>query len=393
MVIQREYTTHRRGLHFKQQQKVYVLRKHDKLSWAKIAGKVKNLENKKPYWKVCRDAFNRLNLNTGRATYNYKNCGRPAVLTTAVKAWIVSRLLSLRRKEVCTSSTLTRKLAAKKDINVEASRVRRVLQDAGYHWLSRSKKPKYSAPQMLERVSFSDKVLKFTQEELEDKECHLSLDGIILTVPPKELVARGNYCRAEETHAWRKKEEQHLPELAGNLGYKNQVPLSRAVPMWGGVGPGGFAVVLWHENRKLDSEEWAEAVNAGNMERALRQVNPGKRGGPWKILTDNESFLRAGPAAAAHRRAKVRLWERLPAKSPDLNPVEKFWAWLRKRLRAADLKDLNAKREPVGKTEFKRRVRRLIVTEKAKLVASNIYRDLRNAAQECKDRGGAATTR
>ena len=47
-------------------------------------------------------------------------------------------------------------------------------------------------------------------------------------------------------------------------------------------------------------------------------------------------------------------------KSPDCNPVERFWAWLRKRLRAMDLKDAVAKRLVLGKSVYKARVRNLL---------------------------------
>ena len=51
------------------------------------------------------------------------------------------------------------------------------------------------------------------------------------------------------------------------------------------------------------------------------------------------------PAMAA---AGVRAW-RVPASSPDLNPVEKFWAWLRRRIRIKDCEDLRRRRPPIGK--------------------------------------------
>ena len=56
--------------------------------------------------------------------------------------------------------------------------------------------------------------------------------------------------------------------------------------------------------------------------------------GPWLIVCDNESFLETSATKAAHVKARVELWHVLP-RSPDLNPVELFWAklrlWLRQR--------------------------------------------------------------
>ena len=70
----------------------------------------------------------------------------------------------------------------------------------------------------------------------------------------------------------------------------------------------------------------------------------------------------------------------VPPRSPDLNPVEKFWSWLRRELLALDLKDLKTGRPALGKTAFKKRVRSLCRTQKAKLVAQNVARSWRTVS-------------
>ena len=74
-----------------------------------------------------------------------------------------------------------------------------------------------------------------------------------------------------------------------------------------------------------------------------------------------------------------------------MNPVEKFWAWARKRLRAMDLADLKAGRQPIQRTAFKARVRNLMHTNKAKLVAKNYMASLKKTCKEVILRKGAAT--
>ena len=69
-------------------------------------------------------------------------------------------------------------------------------------------------------------------------------------------------------------------------------------------------------------------------------------------------------AHAAHRAAKIKLWK-MPARSPDLNPVERYWAWLRRKLRAMDLQDAVAGRPTLGKTAYKARVRAVCRSKKA----------------------------
>lgn len=365
-----------------------MLRRIHKQSWPTIASQVKNLAGRHPYWKVCRDAYKRFDSRLARPRYKYGNCGRKAKLTSALRKWLVRRLLALRKSCVCTSTTLQRELANKKRVIVEASSVRRALQLAGYRWLRRSKKPRYSPEVRAERVVFSREVLAMTPSEFRDH-LHLAMDGVVVVVPPKGVVARENFCRNDDMHVWRKPSEGSSPDVAGGDKCNKQAPITRTVPFWGGVADGGVAVVLWHDARKVTSEEWAQAVNAGKLTRALIAVNHRRRRGPWRVLCDNETFLRAEPSRKAHERCGVTLWK-MPAKSPDLNPVEKFWAWLRRRLCAMDLRDLAAKRPPVGRTACKVRVRNIMRTRRARQVAARCVRNLRKVAAEVIRKRGAA---
>ena len=96
------------------------------------------------------------------------------------------------------------------------------------------------------------------------------------------------------------------------------------------------------------------------------------------------------PRWDAHAKARVELWH-IPARSPDLNPVEKFWGWLRKRLREMDLADLKAKRRPVQRTALKARVRSVVAPARAKRVAKNYAFGLRKVCEEVRRKKGAAT--
>ena len=129
-------------------------------------------------------------------------------------------------------------------------------------------------------------------------------------------------------------------------------------------------------------------VKKGAFQEALQSVNPGRVAGPWKVICDNESFLRASVSNAAHKKFKVHLIK-IPAKSPDLNPVERFWSWLRRTLRAMDLQDLVKKRPVLGRMAYKQRVKRLIKSPKAKEVAANCFDGLRRVAKHIiKNKGG-----
>ena len=62
----------------------------------------------------------------------------------------------------------------------------------------------------------------------------------------------------------------------------------------------------------------------------------------------------------------------IPARSPDLNPIEMFWAWLRKELRKRDLEDLRLKRPVLSKCLYMRRVRAVLRTRKAQTFAARV---------------------
>ena len=84
------------------------------------------------------------------------------------------------------------------------------------------------------------------------------------------------------------------------------------------------------------------------------------------------------------------MWK-TPAKSPDLNPIEKFWAWLRRQLRARDFKDLKAGRPVPGKTAYRQRVRNILRSAKAQTHAAACARGLRKVCAEVVKKHGAAS--
>ena len=125
------------------------------------------------------------------------------------------------------------------------------------------------------------------------------------------------------SRVWRKKKEKELVELQGHDNYSKQAPLSRIIPLWGGLGPGGFAPVLWHPHRKTNAEEWSEAIKSGALLGAMRAVSPRTVEKPWKILCDNESFLRAKDVKAQYTKLRIKLLK-LPARSPDLKKSKRY---------------------------------------------------------------------
>ena len=149
--------------------------------------------------------------------------------------------------------------------------------------------------------------------------------------------------------------------------------------------------MLFHDRKKMTSDEWVEeATRTGKLVSAIKALRPRKRAGPWHVLCDDENFVTAPASKAAHRQAKVLLWQ-IPPKSPDLNPVERFWGWLRKRLVARDRADLKAKRPPLTKTAFRARVAAICKTKHAQKVAKNFAKVLLKVCTAVVAKRGAAS--
>ena len=89
-----------------------------------------------------------------------------------------------------------------------------------------------------------------------------------------------------------------------------------------------------------------------------------------------------------YTKRRVRLMH-IPARSPDLNPIESFWGWLRRELRRRDLEDLRLKKPPLSKSQYKQRVKQVLSTAKAQKVAKAKFRNLKKVYREVVKKKGA----
>ena len=379
-----------RGLSFATQRRVVVLRDVQKEQWGTIVNQVRNLAGEKPSLSSVQRCYAALSRRSGRVRTKYNNCGlRPHKVTAAVETFLVTRLRKLRPKMVCTARTLQHELARSMGTKMSVSWVRKVLRKKGYKWLPKRQKRIYSATAKAARLAFAKKVLALRVAEFH-KRLSFSMDGVVLTMPPAESTDRANFCRQGDDRMWRKPSYSLSPKLAGQDPFGKQVPLSRAVQMWGGCSAKGVAPVLFHKRKKVCAAEWKKAVEQGRLIAALKALKSQKRAGKWSVLCDNESFLRAAAVSAAHKKAGVALWK-LPAKSPDLNPVERFWAWLRKKLRSMDLSDSVHKRPVLSKAKYTARAKRVLKSKKVKEVGAACFKGLRKVCREVVRKKGAAT--
>ena len=334
-----QYMVHPRALDFKQQQRIMVMRDVRHMKWEDIAANVVNLQGEHPSESYIRKIYNEFNVSQGvRRRPKYAKCGRKAwKLTPDVRSHLLKTMLRLRRSSVCTSVVLQRDLLREKNVKVSTSAIRKVLLSKGYHWLPRAQKRKYSPADRRVRLAWAKRVCRMSARALREK-IALAMDGVVLGLPPRDPVDRHNFCMQGGTHMWRKKNEYAHPDLAGDDPYAAQALLKQCLPLWGGISTNGFAVVSFHKRKKLTSVEWVELVRRGTLAKAIRSLHPTAPRGPWHVICDNEGFLGTRFAREAHRAARVHPWH-VPPRSPDLNPVEKYWAWLRRKLRAMDLDD------------------------------------------------------
>ena len=225
---------------------------------------------------------------------------------------------------VCTSGTLQRELLAKRGVQLDESAIRKALRRQGYFWLPKAQKRKYSAERRQERLRFARSVVQLSRARLREK-LSFSMDGVLLSLPPRDPTDRRNYCAHGDGYMWRQRGEAGMERLAGQNPYPSQVPRARAVPLRGGLSEGGFRTVAFHKARKFTAEEWCRVVQTGKLQAAITALQPVQRHGPWKVLCDNEAFLHTAASRHAMAAKNITLWP-VPASSPDLNPVEKFWA-------------------------------------------------------------------
>ena len=381
---------HPLGLSFAMQRKLVMLRdvKHQK--FVDIATQLRNLSGDVTTEQTVANYYNAFSSRVGRVKTKYANCGRQAwKFTPETEKLLLKLLLRLRKVCVCTSTTLQHALAREHSIKVSASGVRKVLGKHGYSWLPKSKKRVYSTEDRQARVAFGKAVLRMSKAQLRNK-LSLAIDGVIFIMPPSDPIDRYNYCRFGEDHINRKPSEALKLDVQGGDAYGKQAPLARCVPMWGGCGGDGFGILAFHETKKLSQEEWMKALQTGAVKKAILATNPPNKTGPWHLLCDNEGFLECKAANKLYTKLRIKMWH-VPPRSPDLNPVEKFWAWMRKKLRALDLKDAVSNRPVLGKTAYRERVRRVLKTKKARTVAKNWALGLRKVCKHVVESGGMAT--
>ena len=141
--------------------------------------------------------------------------------------------------------------------------------------------------------------------------------------------------------------------------------------------------------KKLKTAEWEKtALSSGKLQRVVRHLHLGKRRGPWRFFCDGEGFLKSGASTSYCSKMKIQTLH-IPARSPDLNPIERYWSWVRKQLRRRDLEDLRCGRKALGKMAYKIRVKNFFKTTKAQANAKRMWASMKPVLKEVIRKKGA----
>jgi len=174
---------HPKGLNLANQRKVVILRDVKKLSFEKIAKLVRNLQGDRPSKDNVRVVYHTFRRATPQRKYKYHKCGRkPWKLTKAVGAFLLKRLIHLRRDRACTCTTLQREVARVHEVRLQESTIQKFLAKKGYRWLPRSQKRKYSAAVQEQRLEFATGVVGLSRARFRQK-LSMAMDGVVLGFP------------------------------------------------------------------------------------------------------------------------------------------------------------------------------------------------------------------
>ena len=135
----------------------------------------------------------------------------------------------------------------------------------------------------------------------------------------------------------------------------------------------------------------ANLVGNGKLDGAIKQARLASVVGPWHAPCDNEGFLRVRvkESSLACKRVGVKLG-RIPSKSPELSPIERFWPWLKKKLRHMDLADAMKGKPLLSKSAYKARIRGVLRSSKAQSIAKTCANSLRIVCKAVLKNKGAA---
>lgn len=252
---------------------------------------------------------------------NLPKMGRPAKLDLRTRRKILRALTRLRTKEGTFSVKRLIQVAGLNHINVSTRTVQRCLNQNGYFYLQARKKGLMTQKDMRVRTQFARKMKK-------DYNTDIWKTGIAFYLDATSFIHKTNpldQARAPKTRVWRKKTEG-LQQ--GCLAKGNK------------VGSGGktvkllvaithkFGVVCCKPYKEMNGEFFASFIDDEfeDIYRKARKRNTNL------FVQDGDPSQNSSKARAAMRRINAEALK-IPARSPDINPIENIFKFAGEKLR------------------------------------------------------------
>lgn len=239
------------------------------------------------------------------------NPGRPTKLTAHDRRAILRAVKNLRRTEGYNFTTKRIKVEAGLVGVVSNRTIQRVLKAHGFGYRQSRKKGMMSAQDMKKRVLFCRRI--------ERKKLGLDFwtKGISFYLDGKGFQYKTNphdQARAPKARAWRTASEGLKFTAKGKKEGQSMVNFMCAIAHNSGV------VMCEQYHGSINGQKMVDIVD-GHFDQAFRKTsNPRGR----RFLMDNCPRQVSRAAMKAYARAKAKVF-RIPARSPDINPIENFF--------------------------------------------------------------------
>jgi len=269
------------------------------------------------------------------------NRGRPSILKERDRRAIARVIPKLRKTE---GSFTSPRIAVEAGLigKVHPRSITRELNRAGYHYRRSRKKGLLREPDLKARLSFCRKIrkLKLKQNFWNDS-IALYIDGKGFQYKTKPL----DQARAPSAREWRLKNEGLKPGCTAKGSKEGCINANFMV----GISYGRGVVLCEHYTKSITGEKMENIILTAMPEALEKSVDPVGR----RILMDG--CPRQNSRRSLNAIASIDgMVFKIPARSPDLNPIENFFGMVTKTLRK-QVKDRNIERESFS--EFVERVR------------------------------------
>jgi len=237
--------------------------------------------------------------------------GRPRKITTREERIILRKLHALRRREG--NFTSRRIMKESGLVNISDRTLRRALNRRGYFSLQARKKGLITTMDRKKRYQFAKKTLKEEKEDVWTSKVSFFLDGVGF------YYKRNPYdqARAPRGRIWRKKSEglklgctaKGSKEGSGGKVLKLMAAITH-----------GKGVIFCHRYSTMNGAEFEKFVKE-HFDDIFRKS--GKKG-PRIFVQDNDPSQNCALAKKLFKKKKIKQLT-IPARSPDINPIENLF--------------------------------------------------------------------